>query len=392
MLKIAVVTAHFPFSGTPTHGRAAYETLRVLARKANVKVFFPHSEYPGWLRPHSRIYDTIDLSYRVPDISVCYYKYPAVPMLSRPLNGWMAARVLLEHVRSFAPDLIFSYFLYPDSFAGLTIGKALSVPVVAMGVGSDIHSIDDRFSMMLTRKVLREADFLVTVSEDLRRQAIRLGAKPEKSRAIINGCNLSVFHPRDRVETRHGLGIDADAEAVVYVGRIDVRKGLRELVEAATLLRRDRPNLHVYLVGEGPDKPLIESVILARGAAGYVHFVPGCSFDEVAMWMVAADVATLPSYMEGCPNTVLEALACGRPVVATDVGGIPEILSDECGQLVAPRDSAALAQALASVLNRTWDSEAISAHWGRGWEACADELLEIFESLVSSPARGMKVR
>jgi glycosyltransferase involved in cell wall biosynthesis len=86
--------------------------------------------------------------------------------------------------------------------------------------------------------------------------------------------------------------------------------------------------------------------------------------------------------MEGCPNVVLEALACGRPVVATNVGGIPEILSEECGRLVPPRNSAALAQALASVLDRTWNAEAISAHGSRSWGAVAEELLEVFESLV----------
>lgn len=383
MLNLAVVTEHFPFSGLPTHGRMAYEIIRILARKLNVRVFFPHAEYPTWLRPRSRIYDIVDLSYRVPDTDVSYYNYPAVPVISRPINGWTAARVLLPHVRRFKPDLIFSFFLYPDAFAGLKIGKALSIPVVAVGVGSDIHSIGDRFSRMHTRSLLREVDFLVTVSEDLRRRALTLGAKPEGSRAIINGCDLSVFHPRDRNETRCRLGIDPAAEAVVYVGRIDLRKGLRELVEAASLLRRDRANLHVYLVGEGPDKPLLEDVIQAHGAGGYVHFVSGCSFGEVALWMAAADVATLPSYMEGCPNTVLEALACGRPVVATTVGGIPEILSSECGQLVPPRNSGALADALASVLDRCWDPNSISTKMSRSWDTVATEFQEIFERLVS---------
>jgi glycosyltransferase involved in cell wall biosynthesis len=104
--------------------------------------------------------------------------------------------------------------------------------------------------------------------------------------------------------------------------------------------------------------------------------------------MAAADLVTLPSYMEGCPNVVLEALASGRPVVATNVGGIPEILSDECGRLVPPRDAGALAQALASVLDRTWDAEAISAHGSRSWETVAAELLEVFESLLSVRAKG----
>ena len=131
-------------------------------------------------------------------------------------------------------------------------------------------------------------------------------------------------------------------------------------------------------------EPLIQSAIDANHAAGYVHALPGCAFDEVAVWMAAADLVTLPSYMEGCPNVILEALACGRPVVATNVGGIPEIMSDECGKLVPPRDSAQLANALASVLDRTWDASALSAHWGRSWKDVAAELLDIFAPLVST--------
>ena len=100
--------------------------------------------------------------------------------------------------------------------------------------------------------------------------------------------------------------------------------------------------------------------------------------------MAAADLVTLPSYMEGCPNVILEALACGRPVVATHVGGIPEIMNDECGRLVPPRDSGALAAALASVLDSTWDAKAISAQWGRSWEVVASELTEILESVLST--------
>jgi glycosyltransferase involved in cell wall biosynthesis len=100
--------------------------------------------------------------------------------------------------------------------------------------------------------------------------------------------------------------------------------------------------------------------------------------------MAAADLVTLPSYMEGCPNVVLEALASGRPVVATNVGGIPEIMSEEFGRLVPPRNPAALAEALRSVLATQWDAAAISAHMSRGWDTVAGELLALFESLVSA--------
>jgi glycosyltransferase involved in cell wall biosynthesis len=388
MLKIAVVTRYFPSSAEPWQGRSAYQKLRVLTREADVRVFYPNASYPSLFKPRSRSYGKLDASYSPPDVKTSYFDYPALPLLSRPLNGWMAARVLLPHVRRFAPDLIFSFFLYPDGYAALKIGKALAVPVVVVSIGSDINRIGDPLSAMHTRTVLREADFLVTVSGDLRNKAVAMGASAEKTRAIINGCDLSVFHVRDRLEARRKLGIDPAAEAVVYIGRMDVKKGLHELVEAAASLRPTRANLQVYLIGEGPDRTLIESAIQANNAAGYIHALPGCAFDDVAVWMAAADLITLPSYMEGCPNVVLEALASGRPVVATNVGGIPEILSNECGQLVPPRAPGALAEALASVLDKTWDAEAISAHGSRSWETVAAELLEIFKLCVSARKAG----
>ena len=384
MLKIAVVTRYFPSSAEPWQGRSAYQTLRVLARQADVRVFYPNASYPSLLKPRSRSYHKLDASWSPPDVKANYYDFPSLPLIARPINGWMAARALLPHVRAFAPDLIFSCILYPDGYSALKIGQALSVPVVAMSIGSDINRIGDPVSAMHTRAVLREADFLVTVSDDLRKKAIVMGASPQKARSIINGCDLSVFHVRDRMEARQKLHIDPAVEAVVYIGRMDVRKGLRELVEAAAALHADRPNLYVYLVGEGPDRPIIQSAIDANNATSYVHALPACAFDDVAVWMAAADLVTLASYMEGCPNVVLEALACGRPVVSTNVGGIPEIMSDACGRLVPPREPAALAQAIRSVLDSTWDAADISAHRSRSWSAVAAELHELFESLVSA--------
>jgi glycosyltransferase involved in cell wall biosynthesis len=386
LLKVAAVTRYFPSSAEPWQGRSAYQTLRVLARETDLRIFYPNASYPGLLRPRSRSYNRLDPSYSPADVRVSYSDYPALPVLSRPFNGLMAARALLPEVRRFAPDLIFGCFLYPDGYAALKIGQALAAPVVAMSIGSDINRIGDPISLRHTRTVLREANFLVTVSGDLRLKAIAMGATPGKTRAIVNGCDLAVFHPGDRFEARRKLGIDPAAEAVVYIGRMDVKKGLRELVEAAAALHFERPKLRVYMVGEGPDRPLIEGAIQARNAAGYIQLLPGCAFDEVAVWMAAADLVTLPSYMEGCPNVILEALASGRPVVATNVGGIPEILSEQCGRLVPPRDAGALAQALAATLEKNWEAQAISARGSRSWETVAAELLEVFQSLAPTRA------
>jgi teichuronic acid biosynthesis glycosyltransferase TuaC len=274
VLRIAVVTRYFPNSAQPIHGRSAYQTLRVLAREADVRVFYPNSTYPSLLKPRSRTYNRLDPLYSLPDVNVSYYDYPALPLISRPLNGWRAARVLLPDVRRFAPDLVFSFVLYPYGYAALKIGQALSVPVVAMGIGSDVHSIGDRISAMHTRTVLRGVDFLATVSDDLRMKAVSMGAPPERTRTVLNGCDLSVFHVGDRLEARQQLHIDPTSKAVIYIGRMDIKKGLRELVDAATALRPHRPNLQVYLVGEGPDTRLIESAVQASNAAGFIHVLP----------------------------------------------------------------------------------------------------------------------
>jgi glycosyltransferase involved in cell wall biosynthesis len=382
MLRIAVVTAHYPSSSEPTRGRPAYQTLRVLSRQCEVEVFYPHAAYPPLLKPRSRTYDSLDHTYTLPGVTAHYYDYPVLPLVSRPFNGWVAGRALLPHVRRFNPDLVFSYCLYPDGYAGLTIAKALRVPFAAMGVGSDVHSIHDRFSLKHTKALLREADLLLAISGDLRQRMISLGAPPEKTCTVISGSDPEVFHVRDRAAARVQLGINPSAEAIVFIGRMDLRKGLRELVEAAASLQPNRPNLHVYLVGDGPDAPLVQSAIAQHNAGSFIHLLPGCPFDQVAVWMAAADLVTLPSYMEGCPNVILEALACGRPVVATNVGGIPEIMSDACGRLVPPRDTTALAQALDAVLNSTWDASSIAATFSRGWSVVAAELLDALQTIA----------
>lgn len=382
-MKIAIVTHYFPSSSEPWQGRSAYQRLLELTKIADARVFYPHTAYPDSLRRWIKTNSKFDAFYSPPGVNVRYYDYLAVPILTRPLNGWMAARALLPHVRNFAPDIIYSFVLYPDGYAALQIGKALGIPVVAKSIGSDVNRITNPITRLHTRTVLRGADFLVSVSEDMRRKMVEMGAAPEKTRAVINGCDLSVFHVRDRQEARSQLGLDAEIEAVVYVGRMDMKKGLREVVQAAAGLHAARPRLHVYMIGAGPDQPVIEADIRAANAESYIHILKGCAFDEVATWMAASNLVTLPSYMEGCPNVVVEALACGRPVVASRVGGIPEVMDEDSGCFVEPRNSADLLQALNAALDREWDAEAISAKWSRSWSVGANEVYAVFEDVLA---------
>ena len=112
--------------------------------------------------------------------------------------------------------------------------------------------------------------------------------------------------------------------------------------------------------------------------------LPGlCDVPTVVQWMNAANVFTLPSYSEGCPNVVIESLSCGRPVVATNVGGVPELIRKDCGIMVPPADSGRLADALHEALSRQWDTEAIARSSSRGWDAVASETWSVCRALLA---------
>ena len=385
-MRLLIVTSQFPIAGEPNRGRPIYQTVRELSKLADVRVLSPVASYPRWARPRSYLFRASDPAHTVPDCDVRYVEYPALPLLTRPFNGWLCARTLHAPLREFAPDVVLSYWLYPDAFGAMHAARRAGLPLVVGARGSDLR-VRDAVSRRLTRPVLHAAHRILVVSEDLGRVAARdYEADPTRIRAIPNGCDATIFHPRDRSEARAALGIDADAELVVYVGRLVPEKGLRELLDAMAALAPQRPKLRLALVGEGPMRTELETR-LAADPALRVHLPGAQGPHEVARWMAASDLVTLPSYSEGHPNVLVEALACGRPVVATPVGGIPEVVDADCGLLVAARDPAALAAGLRDALERPWDETALSRRFSRGWDAVAADTLRACEEALAAVAR-----
>src|SRR5437016_2324508 len=137
-----------------------------------IEVFCPLLTYHPWLKPKSFEFVRADLSYSPPDVRAHYIEYPALPIVSRPLNGFISARRLLPHVKQFAPDLILNYGVYPEGYAAVTLAGKLGVPVVLGAIGSDINRIPDAITRRLTRTALSQASFTLTVSEHLRTNAI----------------------------------------------------------------------------------------------------------------------------------------------------------------------------------------------------------------------------
>ncbi|WP_181444091.1 glycosyltransferase [Pseudoxanthomonas sp. z9] len=384
-MRLLIVTSQFPIAGEPHRGRPIYQTVRELSRLAQVRVLSPVASYPRWAQPRSYLYRASDEHHSVPGCDVEYVRYPALPAVSRPFNGRLCARAIAAPMRAFAPDLVLSYWLYPDAYGAMLAARQAEVPLVVGARGSDLR-VRDAISRRLTRPVLHAARRLLVVSEDLGRVAERdYGAHPDRIRAIPNGCDASIFHPADRAEARQALDLPAEAEVVTYVGRLVPEKGLRELLAAAGALRASRPRLQLVLVGEGP----MHAELAALAAAGElpVRFAGTRPPAEVARWMCASDLVTLPSYSEGHPNVLVEALACGRPVVATPVGGIPEVVDAASGVLVPARDPAALAEGLRGALERDWDEAALARRFSRDWRQVAQDTLLACEEVLAE-ARG----
>jgi teichuronic acid biosynthesis glycosyltransferase TuaC len=381
-MKIAVVTQIFPLREQPYRGHSVYQTVLRLSKWANVSVYSPQAQYPSWLLPKSRTWAKTDLSYSPGQVDAHYFSYPAIPVLSRPLNGLVCAHKLEPLLRQNPPDVILNYWVYPDGFAAMHVGRKLGIPVVVKAIGSDLNQAHDPISSVLIKYVLRRADRVLTVSDHLRRKVIGDGITPTKVIAIPNGCDTAVFCDSDRQKARQELGIAPESDLVLYVGRSDVAKGLRELLEAAASLSRENPRFQLAMVGEGPASEELRQLAQALGVTDRVLFVPACRSHEVARWMTAATLCTLPSYREGCPNVILEALSCGRPVVATTVGGIPELVSDLCAILVPPKDPVALTDGIRDALKRRWDSVEIARRMRRGWEEVARETFDVCASAV----------
>jgi glycosyltransferase involved in cell wall biosynthesis len=380
-MRILVVTSQFPIAGEPNRGRPVLQTVRELARLADVRVISPVATYPRWARPRSYLFRA-PLPQQMQDCDTEYVSYPALPMVSRPFNGHLCGMAITEAMARFAPDVVLSYWLYPDAFGAMRAASRLGIPWVAGARGSDLR-VRDAVSRMLTGQVVRRARRLLVVSEDLRRVAIeRYGAAPDRTITIPNGCNAAIFHPASRSEARRQLGVDEGARLVVYVGRLVPEKGLRELLEATAMLSQAHPRVELALIGDGPLRDDLDQT--ARRIAGVPVHLPGAmDASMVARWMAASDLVTLPSYSEGHPNVLVEALASGRPVVATHVGGIPEVVDASCGVLVAPRDVHALSVALGQVMDRRWDPDALARRFSRDWSGVARETLQVCMDALS---------
>ncbi len=380
--RIAVVTPLFPIRSEIYRGQPIYLTVRELCAWSEVGVFSPAAVYPRLraLQPRNYVFKRADPAWKPEGIpQLQYLEYPALPVAGRLTNGWLSYRAMLPALRAFGPDVILAYWLYPEGWGAVRAGRQLGIPVVAGSRGSDLLKIADPWTLRMTKKAVAGAVAIVTVSEELKRRAIELGASAEMVHVILNGCDTSIFRPADRRAARESLGIPADGKVVLFVGHLLPGKGVMELLEAFRTLDPEVSDRLVY-VGEGRMRDALAAAAGSMG--GRVILAGGAPPEGVAQWLAASDLLALPSYSEGCPNVVIEALACGRPVVATPVGATPDLVAEDCGILVRPGDIAALAAALRQALCHAWDHERIATAHRRPWTQVARETFEVCLGVV----------
>ncbi|MCA0395085.1 MAG: glycosyltransferase [Proteobacteria bacterium] len=294
--------------------------------------------------------------------------YP--PRIGRSLHGlaWYAS-LMARHgsrLRRERPDVLLASWGYPDAVGVSLLARRLGLPYVVKVHGSDLNvQADFRLRRPQIAAALRGARAVVAVSAALADKARALGVDDARVHVLYNGVDGERFHPGDRAAARRALDLPQDVPLVLYVGNLKASKGCVDLLEAFPAVLARHPQARLAFVGSGAAGPVLRQRAQALGIDNCLLLAGARPHHELGTWMQAASLLCLPSHNEGVPNVVLEAMACGLPVVATRVGGIPEVLPAQAGLLVPPHDHAALSKALDEALRADWSPAAITAHAAR---------------------------
>jgi len=273
------------------------------------------------------------------------------PAVAVALNRIVRRRLALEKYSA-----VHAHWLIPNAWLAASPATSRQVPFVISLHGSDV-SVAEKNAMLrsIAQRTFRAAGGVTACSDDLRQRAIALGASPASTRTVHYGVDTDLFVPdRRAAAARAKLGAVADETLlVVAVGRLVEKKGFKYLIDAVGQVE----GVHLAILGEGDLRPELERQAHSSGAS--ITLTGELDRNGVAAALAAADVVAVPSVVDtggnvdGLPNTLLEALAAGRPVVASAIAGIPEVVTDEQNGLLVPeRDVDALAAALAELRNR----------------------------------------
>ena len=318
-------------------------------------------------------------------------RFTLIPKLGARLNPSMIARSVLPLARRLHAetpfDLIDAQFFYPDGPAAARIagglGQGQGLPLSIKARGGDIHYWGAQaHALRRIREAAAHAAGLLAVSGALRGDMIALGLPGERITVHYTGLDRARFQPMAKAEARAqvaALGLPGEGPLLVAVGALTPGKGQKLAVHALAVL----PGVHLALVGAGPEEASLRKHAARTGLGDRVHFLGQVAHDVLPALLSAADAMVLPSASEGLANAWIEALACGTPLVISDVGGAREVVTgSDAGRLVA-RDPAAIAAAVREILADPPAPEAVAEYAAQfSWTAHAAALAGYYEGLL----------
>ncbi len=283
-----------------------------------------------------------------------------------------------------------AHYVFPTGLISLIAKKMMGIPYVVTVHGGDIDQMAKKSPWIkkMTTKILRQAETVIVVGEKLRSTVIDdYAVRHERVELISMGVDTSVFKRQPMAESREELGLSSDEKHILFVGNMIRAKGIIELVEAVSLVQETEPNSALYLLGAQRDTNFIDEVkkVIEEKDIKNIHFKQPQRQSDLALWMSAADVLVLPSYHEGFGLVALEAMACGTPVIGSDVGGLSYLLNEGAGVLVPPQNVEALAIGIKGILSgeegliqQTRMEETVEIHT---FETILNRLLLIYQAM-----------
>lgn len=380
--SVLIVTNLYPSAERPDFAPFNRQQFAALAEGADVEIFaLVPKRLPSIRRsglPRREVFDGI------PVFRPRFLTLPgAVALNATSVAAVVTAHLARRRLAGKKFDVVLGAYAYPDACGAVLAAKAHGLPSVVKCHGSDLNRAPQHVSARLQmEQILPRAERVVCVSQKLAEAAALFDVPPDRIDVVYNGVDRERFRVRDRSAARRALGLDEDARIVLFVGHLADHKGARDLLDATIDLERLAPRAKVLFVGDGPMRAELE-----RSDRANIAVLGPKPHAAIAQYLAACDLLTLPSWDEGMPNVVREAHACGRAVVATHVGGIPEAIHHaDLGRLVPPSNPEKLAVALAAELDKPPVAPERIVEQGivPTWQESAAALLESLERATSA--------
>lgn len=400
-IRVLVISQMFPNHADPTDGIFIYNQLKHL-RNANCSIRvitpIPHSPFFLWMRPRWREYAMIAQKEDMGGILVHHPRYIRLPGkwfhgISCYTRYYGISALINSMMKDFQPHVLQAYTATPSGYVGLLIKKRHNIPLACSCRGGDINTSPayNKQTFRLTKSVLSQADQVTTVSAALKIAAETI-ARPRKDiKVIYNGCNTEAFttNKEARMRIRQKIGISLEQKVIMFIGHLYRAKGVLELAHAFVKLHSKHPDSWLVFVGKGPAFNTITEIATSNSLLARFFFAGQMKHEEIPDWLNAADIFVLPTYAEGLPNVVLEAMSCRLPIVATKVGGIPEVVADgNSGILIEPMNINQLVTAIDQLLSSNYLRENMGMRGRKivkekfSWRGSSSALRAVYEELI----------